>query len=93
MCRETSRSHVYNTIMELFVQSSLPKDTKVDFMVLLCARCAKMLTGDEPITEMSAIIVTKGAGSDFESASQVGSHASFPQWEVGTEVGEFVVLS
>ncbi len=52
-----------------------------------------MLTGDEPITEMSAIIVTKGAGSDFESASQVGSHASFPQWEVGTEVGEFSYLS
>lgn len=59
-------------------------------MVLLCARCAKMLTGDEPIAEVNAIVVTKGAASDFESASQVGSHASFPQWEGGTEVGECV---
>ena len=57
-------------------------------MVLLCARCAKILTGDEPATEVSAIVVTRGVSSDFESASQVGSHASFPQWEVGTEVGK-----
>ena len=46
-----------------------------------------MLTGDEPKAEMSAIVVTKGAASDFESASQVGSQASFPQWEVETEAG------
>ncbi len=72
---------------------SLPKDAKVDFVVILCSSCAKMLTGDEPVTDMSAIVVTKGAVSDFESASQVGSNISFPQWEVGTETGGFVCVS
>ncbi len=32
------------------------------------------------------------SGGDFDSASQVGSHVSFPQWEAGSAVGEFVLL-
>lgn len=83
---------VVNDSAYVTIQATLSKDARVDFMVLLCARCAKILTGDEPATEVSAIVVTRGAGSDFESASQVGSHASFPQWEVGTEVGKYVLL-
>ncbi len=81
-------TYIYKSILILvFLLMLQPKDSKVDFVVILCSTCAKMLTGEEPVTEMSAIVVTQGATGDFESVSQVGSNISFPQWEVGTETG------
>lgn len=42
--------------------------------VMFCAYCARALGKGSTISGTFS-------GLDFESASQVGSHASFPQWE------------
>jgi len=78
----------------LSIQRVSSKEPKVEFMVLLCSSCAKMLTGEEPMAEMSAIVVAQGATfPDFESASQVGSQASFPQWDIETDKGIILCLT
>ena len=54
----------------------------VDLKVMLCARCAKVIGRDEEGTQVSSSEVSKLPSIDeFESASQVDSHVSFPQWD------------
>ncbi len=65
----------------------------VDLKVLICARCARVLTGGDQGTEVTRSELTGSSlqTGDFESASQIGGHASFPQWEAGSAVGENMI--
>ena len=52
-----------------------------------------MIGDGEQAAEVSASLLSHAStrtleGGDFESASQVGSHAQFPQWEASSALGK-----
>ena len=64
---------------------------KVDLKVIICSQCARVIADGEQVTEVSPSLLThtstRTLEGDFESASQVGSHAQFPQWEASSALG------
>ena len=68
---------------QLQVQPS--STAKFDLKVIVCSNCSRVIADGEQVTEVTASQLThtskQSFEGDFESASQVGSQASFPQWE------------
>ena len=49
----------------------------MDLKVRVCARCAKVLGSEDTSTASKLTFI-----DEFESASQVNSQTSFPQWDM-----------
>ena len=119
-----------NKLLESSTRISIPvlqaapmgEGATVDLQVLICARCAKVLTDGDRGTDISNSEITQvrwgskfrghcrvyiymydhlpphpapsqvTQSGAFESASQAGSHAPFPQWDTGSAIGSRIIL-
>lgn len=75
-----------NFILSLSLSCTLPLlfqlpsvGPSVDLKVLICARCAKIISKDEDYSTISSSKLT--SIEEFESASQVAATSSNSQWE------------
>ena len=75
--------------MMLLFCSSLPKlprpDPVIDLQVMVCARCASVIGKEDQFSLVSSTQPSSQQPQvEFESASQVGSQITFPQWNDST---------
>ena len=78
--RFESRNFILSLSLPLLLLFQLPSvGPSVDLKVLICARCAKIISKDEDYSTVSSSKLT--SIEEFESASQVAATSSNSQWE------------